>query len=390
MVQLLLHRFVPDYVNTDDPLVRTRYGILSGAVGIGFNILLFIGKLMCGVLSGSIAIIADAFNNLSDAGSSIITLFGFRMASQEADEAHPFGHGRIEYLTGLVVSVLILLVGFTLARESVGKILHPTDTRLSVLMIAILLVSIGVKFYMFLYNHAFAVLIDSVALSSTAADSRNDAITTAIVLLSQVISQICGFSIDGWTGLAVALFILVSGWKACLDTIGPLLGQEPDPKLVADIEKCVLGHKGVLGIHDLIIHDYGPGRRMMTLHIEVSENMTLHEAHELADRIEMRLNGQYHIETVIHVDPIDVDDPETRYLQEKLKKFLSCLGAGYHYHDLRLVKEKNHKKVFFDVAVPFGASMKDEEILQYLTRAFRDLNGHYRAIVTIDHYRNET
>lgn len=386
MMDLLVNKWIPDHENTEDAGVRMRYGILSGAVGIACNTILFLGKLIAGLLSGSIAIMADAFNNLSDVGSSVVTLIGFKLSGQKADADHPFGHGRIEYVAGLIVSVLIILVGFELARDSFVKILHPETTQFSLVILMILFVSILIKGYMYLYNQSFAKKLSSVALASTAKDSRNDMISTGAVLLSQMIGTMTGLRLDGWCGIAVAAFILVSGISSLKDTANPLLGEEPDPELVDKIEHTVMSYHNILGMHDLIIHDYGPGRRMMSLHAEVPADMTLVEAHALADRIELRLLKEYGISTVIHVDPHEVNDPATRLVQEKVGEYLSELSPDILFHDLRIVTERNHLKVMFDVNVPFGFALSDEEIVDNLKERLQQLDVSCRPLIHVDHY----
>lgn len=385
MMNFLVKKFIPDYPE-NNVAVRTAAGVLSGTAGIFFNLLLFAAKLTAGILSNSIAIVADAFNNLSDAGSSIITMIGFRLAGHKADAGHPFGHGRIEYITGMLVSTLICIMGFSLARESLGKILHPQETSFTSATALILILSIAVKLYMFCYNRRFAKDLNSVALASTALDSRNDTITTALVLLGQLAGFFFHIRIDAWLGLGVAVFILISGFGSMIETVNPLLGQEPDQDLVKNITASVMNNKNVLGMHDLMIHDYGPGRRMMSLHLEVPYTMTLEEAHELADRIEQRLSGEYGIETVIHVDPVDNSDVLTRKLREDLESFLRELGPDVHYHDFRTVHEKPHFRILFDVAVPYGFRLSDQEVTAYLKDRFHEAAPGARVIISVDHY----
>ena len=386
MIQFLVRKFIPDADNIQDARVRGRYGTLSGALGIFFNLLLFLVKILAGVLSGSISVIADALNNLSDAGSSIVTLIGFRLASHKADAGHPFGHGRIEYLSGLFISIVILLMGFELARESIGKIMHPSLSASSPLVITILLCSILVKLYMYRYNRWLSGKLQSVALESAACDSRNDCITTAVVLLSLILEHVTGLPIDGFGGLAVSIFILVSGIQSLLETSGPLLGQEPDPELVKKITDTVRTTDHVLGMHDLIIHDYGPGTRMMTLHLEVPSDMTLLDSHMLADQLETSLRSKFGIQTVIHVDPVVTDDKEAALLREKLSGFLRYLGPDFLYHDFRVVHEKDRLKVLFDVNCPYNVRMSDDEIQDYLKQEFDKIRPGISLRVGVDHY----
>lgn len=388
-MQLLVRHFIKNWNDVNDPKVRTAYGVLSGTVGIFLNLLLFAVKLTAGLLSASIAVIADAFNNLSDAGSSILTLIGFHKAGEKPDAEHPFGHGRMEYLTGLIVSVIICVVGVELAKESISKIIHPEHTVITAVTIASLLLSIGVKFYMYLYNMSFSRHLGSVALESTAKDSISDVISTSVVLACSLIARYTGILLDGWGGAAVAVFIVWSGFSQILEAINPLLGEEPDPALVKKISDAVMSYGKVLGIHDLIIHDYGPGRRMLSVHIEVPSDMTLVDAHQLADTIELRMNGEFGIEAVVHVDPIDVGDPETKKLREKLSEFLDYLTPDILYHDFRVVHEREHVKILFDIAVPYGMRMTDGEIVQFLKSEFHKVGEQYRVIVQVDHYKKD-
>lgn len=304
MITFLAKLWIKDYQKTDLPEVRQAYGVLCGGVGIGFNILLFLGKFLAGLLSNSIAITADAFNNLSDAGSSLITLVGFKMAGQKPDPGHPFGHGRIEYLTGLLVSLLIILMGFELTTSSFDKILHPEDTLCTPVVIGILAASIVVKFYMFLYNRRTGKKIDSAAMTATATDSFSDMLSTTVVLAATLIGHFTGLHIDGFCGLLVGLFILIAGLRSAGETISPLLGQPPQKEFVDKIEQIVLSHDEILGLHDLIVHDYGPGRTMISLHAEVPASGDLLHLHDTIDNIERELKKELHCDAVIHMDPV--------------------------------------------------------------------------------------
>ena len=299
------------------PEVRQRCGTLAGGVGILLNTLLCLGKLGAGLLTGSIAVVADGLNNLSDAASSVITLIGFRLAGQAADEEHPFGHGRIEYLSGLLVAMAILLMGFELGKSSLEKLLHPEQLSFSWLAIAILAVSIGMKIWMFHFNRVLGEAISSQAMKATAADSLSDAVATAVVLAAALVDHFLDLQVDGLAGLLVAAFILKTGWEAAKDTLDPLLGRAMDPELAADIDKLVLSHPNILGIHDLVYHDYGPGRAMMSFHAEVPADTDLLEMHDIIDHIERELKAKHHIETVIHTDPV-VNDERTNALREQV------------------------------------------------------------------------
>ncbi|MBP3501240.1 MAG: cation transporter, partial [Oscillospiraceae bacterium] len=301
MITLLSRWFIRDRDHVTDPAVRRAYGQLCGLTGIGLNVLLFIGKFLAGTISGSIAITADAFNNLSDAGSSVITLLGFRLAGRKPDPEHPFGHGRIEYISGLIVSGLILLMGAELAKTSFDKILHPAAVDFSVIAMVILAVSILVKLYMSLYNRQIGKKINSAAMAATAADSISDAISTSAVLAAMLVAKFSGLMIDGYVGMIVAVLILISGVKAAKETIAPLLGQAPETEFVQQIERIVMSHPPICGIHDLVVHDYGPGRVMISLHAEVPAGGDMLELHDVIDNAEIALRRELNCEAVIHM-----------------------------------------------------------------------------------------
>lgn len=384
MFQLLSKLFIKNHEDYTDPKVRQSYGILAGAVGILLNFLLFAAKALAGFLSHSIAITADAFNNLSDAGSSVITLIGFRLSGQEADSDHPYGHGRIEYLSGLVVAAIILLMGVELIKSSFSKILHPELPDFSPVIVFILTLSILVKLYMYMYNHRISVRIDSAAMKATAADSLNDCIATAAVLASSLIGHFTGVSIDGWCGLIVGIFILRAGIEAAKDTIDPLLGKAPDPAFVAHIRSIVLSHPEVLDVHDLLVHDYGPGRMMISLHAEVPAEGDFLKLHDIIDNIERELQTTLSCSAVIHMDPVLTKDSETSRLHEIVSSLAKQLDPSVSVHDLRLVKGPTHTNVIFDVAVPFQFRMDDPEIRAYFSEKIRLLDGSYFCVVNID------
>lgn len=366
------------------PETRQRCGVLSGGIGIGLNLLLFGGKLMAGMLTASIAVTADAFNNLSDAASSIVTLVGFRLAGQEADEEHPFGHGRMEYLAGLAVSMLILLVGVELAKSSVEKIIHPEAVTLSVLSAVILAVSVLVKLWMFWFNRGLSKAIRSAALAATAADSLSDAAATTTLLLGLLAGHFLHLPLDGWLGLAVALFILRAGWGAAKDTVDPLLGRPMDPELAADIDRIVLGHDYILGIHDLVYHDYGPGRAMMSLHAEVPADGNFLEIHDVIDHIERELKARHHIETSIHMDPV-VRDERTDALRRQVADLARQLDPALTIHDFRITAGPIHTNILFDVVVPYGFRLSDAEVRGELSSRIKELSDRYFAVIQVDH-----
>lgn len=384
MIRILANLLIRDRANTESPAVRKAYGILCGAMGIGLNLLLFAGKFFAGTLSGSIAIIADAFNNLSDAASSAITLMGFHLADQKPDSQHPFGHGRIEYLSGLMVAMLILLMGFELARTSVTKILHPQPVDFSMLTTVILAVSICVKVYMSFYNRAVGRLIDSPAMRATAADSLSDSAATAAVLIATLISRFTGLEIDGWCGMLVALFIFWSGLSAVKDTLNPLLGQPPSPEFVSGIRQLVKRHPSVLGIHDLIVHDYGPGRRMISLHAEVSASENVLALHDEIDNIEMELRRTLGCQAVIHMDPVVTDDGVTKETRRKVATLINCIDDDISIHDFRMISGPTHTNLIFDAVVPFKFRLTDQEVEDKIKAAVRALDGNYYAVVQVE------
>ena len=366
------------------PETRRRCGVMSGSIGIGLNLLLFLGKLLAGIVTASIAVTADAFNNLSDAASSVVTLVGFRLASQEADEEHPFGHGRMEYLAGLVVALLILLVGAELAQSSFQKILHPEPVAFDLLPAVILAASVAVKLWMYFFNRGLSRRIQSAALAATAADSLSDAAATSILLLGLVASHFLSLPLDGWLGMGVALFILRTGWEAAKDTVDPLLGRPMDPELAADIDRIVLGHEYILGIHDLVYHDYGPGRAMMSLHAEVPANADLLEVHDVIDHIERELKAKHHIETCIHMDPV-VRDGSTEELRKQVEGLARRLDPALSIHDFRITAGPMHTNLLFDVVAPYGFRLSDSELDAQLSALIRELSGRYFPVIQVDH-----
>ena len=384
MLDAVLRRLIPNYTQTHDPAVRERYGLLAGAAGLGLNLLLFAAKLLAGILTGAISVTADAFNNLSDAAGSAVTLAGFKLAAQKADERHPFGHGRLEYLAGLAVSVLILLVGAELAQSSVRKILSPEPVAFSTLSAGILAASVVVKLWMFWFNRGLSRAIQSAALSATAADSLSDAVATTTLLLGLLAGHFLSLPLDGWLGLAVALFILRAGWGAARDTIDPLLGRPMDPELAADIDRIVLGHEYILGIHDLVYHDYGPGRAMMSLHAEVPADGNFLEIHDMIDHIERELKARHHIETCIHMDPV-VRDWRTEALRNQVADIAKGLDPALTIHDFRITAGPIHTNILFDVVVPYGFRLSDSQVRAALGEGVKGLSDRYFPVVQVDH-----
>lgn len=384
MITLLSRLLIPDHEKTDLPEVRRLYGVLSGTVGIFLNLILFAGKLAAGILAHSISIMADAFNNLSDAASSVITLIGFQLSGRRADRDHPFGHGRIEYISGLFVSILILMVGFELGKSSLLRILHPQEILFSASAAVILAISAAVKFYMFLYNRDLASRIDSVALRSTSLDSLGDFIATSVVLLCQTLSLCFHVQLDGWCGLAVSLFILHTGIKSVADTTDPLLGQAPDPVLSAGIEEMVLHTEGILDLHDLMIHDYGPGHQIVSLHAEVPSDFTLVHAHEIIDRLESRIDSEFGVMSIIHIDPVDSRDHKAHLLRERILKKLRSMHPDAGLHDFRILRGEGAPAVSFDAQIPFACALSDDAVLSELTEYIRRELPGYQAIIRVD------
>ena len=384
MVTFLSRWLIQDYDRPEDPEVRRKYGVLCGSVGIGLNLLLFLAKFFAGTISGSIAITADAFNNLSDAGSSLVTIVGFKLAGQKPDPSHPFGHGRMEYLSGLAVSVLSLLMGFELLQSSVDKIRHPAAIEFSWLSVVILLLGIAGKLYMSYYNRSVGNKINSAAMKATAADSLSDSISTAAVLAATLIAHFFSVNIDGWVGVAVACFILYAGYNAARDTIDPLLGQAPDPELVTDVEKTVLSFPPIQSIHDMIVHDYGPGRLMISLHAEVPADGDLLEMHDTIDLVEQTLREKFHCDAVIHMDPIVTNDEQVLKMRSKMHQLVQVIDKRITVHDFRMVTGPTHTNLIFDVACPFDLKQSDEEVKRQVEEIVDLLDGNYNAVVTVD------
>lgn len=386
MISFLASFFIKDSRNYKSPEVRQAYGVLSGAVGIALNILLFLGKWLAGTISGSIAITADAFNNLSDAGSSIITLIGFKLSGQKPDPEHPFGHGRMEYISGLLVSVAILVMGFELIWSSVGKLRNPEPIESSAMVFGILIASILVKVYMFFYNHFLSRKIESAAMKATAMDSLSDTAATTLVLLATAISKYTGILLDGWFGILVGLFILYTGGSTLKETIDLLLGQPPKQEFIDAIKNIVLGHSLVHGVHDLIVHDYGPGRVMISLHAEVDVNGDIQDIHEQIDHIEHELQEKLHCSATIHMDPIVTDDEEVLAMKAKVGEMVHFLDDSFSMHDFRMVKGSTRTNLIFDVEVPRKTSYTDNEIINFLKEKIHELPGSkYFAVIQIDH-----
>lgn len=384
MITLLARLFIKDRDKVADAAVRRAYGMLCSLTGIGLNVLLFLGKYLAGRLSGSIAMTADAFNNLSDAGSSVITLLGFRMAAKKPDPGHPFGHGRIEYLSGVAVSIIIIVVGVQLGLESIDKIMNPQPVDAGLLPMLVLVASICVKGYMFAYNRGIGRKINSPGMAATAMDSLSDSIATSVVLISMLLSRFAGVNADGWGGIAVACFIIFSGFKAAKETLSPLLGNPPDPQLVHDITNIVLSHSEVMNVHDLIVHDYGPGRLMVSLHAEVPGNGDIYALHDTIDTIEYELSSKLGCDAVIHMDPVSPDGTKTAHMRDELAEAAKSIDPRLSIHDFRIVDGPTHTNVIFDAVLPNDSKLTEEEAVAQLEALVNSLWQNSHPKVHID------
>ena len=385
MTQLLLRLFIKDHQNTCDPHVRSAVGKLSGIVGIICNLILFTGKIIIGTISGAVSITADAMNNLSDATSSIITLLGFKLAEQPADEKHPYGHARFEYLSGLAVAALIVLIGFELAKSSINKIINPAPVEFSLALVIVLVLSILLKLWMCLFNRTTGRMINSSTLLATSADSRNDVITTAAVLLASIIETTTKLPVDGFFGLGVSRFILYSGANLAKETISPLLGESASPELQALIVDYISAHSKVLGYHDLMVHDYGPGQRFATIHVEMDQKEDPLTCHEIIDDMERECLKSHNIHLVIHYDPIVTDDPELSRLHALVDQLLTDIDPELHTHDFRMVRAKDFTNLIFDVTLPEHLKKEEKSIKHQLDEKLSLLEETtYYTVITFD------
>ena len=384
MTKLLIKLFIKDAANTANAAVRSRYGVLSGAVGIACNLLLTIAKFLIGSLTNSIAITADAVNNLSDAGSSAVTLFSFKAANRPADDEHPFGHGRMEYIAALGVAFLILMMGFELVRSSIDKIMHPEALSFSVPALIVLLLSIGVKIWMALFNHQLGKRIDSPAVGAVVMDSVSDTAATTVSMLALILSKFTSLPLDGYMGIIVALFIFYTGIQIVRDTVGNLLGQAPDPKLVKALETEILSFEGVVGVHDLIVHDYGPNRIFASAHAEVPSNADIMKSHDTIDLIEREIKKKFHMDMVIHMDPIVVEDEQVNRLRLQLSEIARSIDPRFTIHDFRMVEGPTHTNLIFDLVIPHNCKMKKGDIYQRVNGLVNELGPQYYTVITIE------
>ncbi|MBR5868662.1 MAG: cation transporter [Clostridia bacterium] len=384
MLDRIASIWISSDLNPKSPEVRRKYGIFCGILGIIFNLLLFAIKLFAGLVSASVAITADAINNLSDGASSLVTIIGFRLAGKKPDPEHPFGHGRLEYVSGMIVSLAILLMGAELFIDSVDKILHPTLPQAKGVVYIILIASILTKLYMAYYNRHFGKKIDSASIRAVAWDCLSDCAATLMVLLSTLLADLFSLRVDGWCGALVSILIFIAGLRAAQETLYPLLGQPPSPELVADIEKLVLENPEILRIHDLVVHDYGVGRTMVSLHAEVSCHADVIVIHDIIDNVERDLADRFSCEAVIHMDPVDDEDSFTLSLREKVMILVSSIDESITIHDFRVVRGPTHTNLIFDAVVPYGLPWSDEAVSQKISQMIRALDSTYYTVVKID------
>lgn len=388
-LKFLVSRFIKNSNEVKDEVVRSSYGLLAGIVGIVINILLFIIKLTVGLLSKSIAVTADAFNNLSDAASSVITIIGFKLSSKPADKEHPFGHGRIEYISAFIVSFMVLLVGFEFVKSSFERILHPTSITFEVIPFILLLISIFAKVWLSRFNSFIGKTIDSNALKASSLDALGDVFTSSTVALSFIIAKFTSFPIDGYIGMLVALFILYTGYSLIKETLNPLLGEAPDRELVEGIKKGVISYKYITGVHDLVIHNYGPGRCMASIHAEVPCDISIVSIHEVIDKAERELSKNLNIFLVIHMDPINTNDAEINATREDLNKLLKQFPMVKSMHDFRVVGEGEKKNLIFDLVIEYAKSFSsedEEELKNSINKSLKQLHPQYNSVITVDKY----
>ena len=384
MTKFLIRCFVKNADDVKNPAVRSAYGKMAGACGIAANVLLFLGKLLAGVLSGAVSVIADAFNNLSDAASAVVTLLGFKLAEAPPDDEHPFGHGRMEYLSGLVLGVLILFAGWELGKSSVGKILHPEATTASLLALCILVAAILVKLWMAVFYKTIGTRIQSDTVLATGKDSRNDVLSTLLVLASVLVEKFTGLKIDGYVGLAVTALVLFTGISVIKESVSPLLGQAPDPEMVEEIRQMVLSYDGVVGVHDLMVHNYGPGRVIISLHAEVPADEDILKSHDVIDCIEEDMMQRFRAVACIHMDPVEVGNEAVDRLKELTLTVLGDVDTRLSMHDFRVVFGETHTNLVFDTVVPFG--YKDEATLKETVQArLRMTDPHLNVVMKIEH-----
>lgn len=385
MIDFLIRKFVPNAHQTGDEAVRERYGVLAGTLGVICNLLLFAVKLPIGMITGSMAITSDAFNNISDMGSSLVAVIGARLSGRRPDREHPFGHGRIEYISSLIISFIIMMVGLELFQGSVEKIINPEEVSMNPVLIGILILSMLVKVWMFSYNRYIGKKISSSVMRATAQDSLNDVAATGAVVISSIVSPYLPFPVDGVVGLMMSLLILYSGFGIARDTINVLLGTKADPELARKIADMVMQGQGIVGVHDLIVHDYGPGRTMASVHAEVPDDINIVKIHEVIDAMEHRIYQALGVEIVIHCDPISVNNERTAQLMEQVKQAVKQVNPAFHIHDFRLTDGENRINLIFDMVVPCELSSEDRvSAVEQVSRAMSQLDARYRCVIQVD------
>lgn len=386
MTGLLIRLFIPNWKHTDDPVVREKYGKVAGATGVVTNLLLAIMKLVTGLLFNSIAIMADAVNNFSDSASSLVTLIGFKLSGKPADAEHPFGHARIEYISGMIVSFIVVMLGFQLAQSSVEKIITPEDSVFTWVTVLILIISIAAKLWQGFFYRKMGKAISSTTLKATSADSLNDVLATSAVLIGILITLFTSVNLDGWMGLAVALFIMVSGVRLIIETSQPLLGTAPSQELVNSVYSRILSYDGVIGLHDLEVHSYGEGRIFASVHCEVDADEDIMVSHDIIDNIERDFLQDMDIHLVIHLDPVQIHDERTRKLFHEVRGIIAEMSPEYSIHDFRVVWGTTHSNLIFDIVVPFEEKKSDQELLQEIQKTiWEKLGKEFFTVITVDH-----
>ena len=387
LAKFIVSKFIKNHEQVDDPKVRDSYGYLGGIVGIILNFILFLTKLIVGIITHSISVTADAFNNLSDTASSLITILGFKLASKPADREHPFGHGRIEYLSGLIVSFMVMLVGFQFLKSSYDRIIHPVKVVFQLIPFVLILISIGVKIWLSRFNNYIGKTIDSSALQASSFDALGDVFTSSSVAASLILSGLTAYPIDGYIGILISLFILYSGFTLIKDTIDPLLGQAPDEKLVKSIADGVTSYDYISGVHDLIVHNYGPGRIMASVHAEVPCDASIIKIHEIIDRAEKEISEKLNIYLVIHMDPIDTNDKDVAIARDEVESIIKKYPMIKSFHDFRVVGSGEHKNLVFDIVIDYSQKLSSEfenNIINDISSDIRSIHEYYNAVITID------
>lgn len=389
MTNLLIKKYVKNHQDTSNPSVREKYGMLSGFVGIFCNVLLSVTKFIVGSLTGSISIFADAANNLSDASSSVVTLLGAKIANKPADKEHPFGHGRSEYIAALIVSFMILLMGFELGKSSITKIFSPEPIAFSWIGFVVILMAIPVKLWMAYFNNKLYKKTKSLSMKAVCKDSLSDCIATGATLVSLAVSSFTKFNIDGYIGAIVAVVIIIAGVNIIKEILAPLLGQAPDEKLVKNITSTILSHNYILGVHDLIIHDYGPNRVLASAHAEVPSNVDIIVLHDIIDNIEVEIQEKLNVMCVIHMDPLVVDNEKISLLKEQTRKIIDGIDSSISFHDFRVVEGATHTNVIFDVVIPFDYKPSPDETKEAIVEKFKELDEKYRLVINVEHSYTE-